>query len=798
MIKRNIVILLVMVIIFLSVAYAAFSQQLDITGIASISAEWKIEFTDIEEINSSYANNVSMTAVGTLATFEVDLLAPGAYMEYEVEVSNNGTIDAQLAEITTSFSEPETPEEIQFFLSGVEVGSELNAGESTNFLLRIEWIGGMPLEITKQFQVAFLYAQNTGIFESERKPVITLLGDNLVELKVGEAYNEQGATAVDSYDEDISEDVVVTSDLNVNEAGIYMIKYNVTDEYGKNADEVIRVVYVLAGEIVGHWKLNGNATDSSSNNNHGTNYGATATSDRNDNLNRALHFDGDSYVRSEHIDDYNVEDSLTIAAWIKRSDGQLYSWACMVNRNRDQGINLQHNQTNTAFQFAVRTDTGRTHIDATPTGGIQDNVWYHLAGVYNGSNIIFYINGVEAGTAPRTGDVYLSTTPFLIGAWGHASVADRFFYGDIDDVRFYNVALSGQEIVDIYEEGMPTNYEVTYVRNPTVAGELEKYSELVDQGSIVAGNDYTSNEGYTFVNYTIVDGSCVGVFDSSTGECTAVVGDMTIQANWIASNYTVTYLVAGEGVIEPEFRTVTHRFSAAAPTVTPNLEYELLDFSIVTGDCGGNFNLTTGFCSSVTENITIQANMAILYFSDNFNREEIGDDWIIESGDITIEDNYLKLRADDNSERSWLTLNKSFIEGDIEFDWYSDHNANVGSDMRFKFLATGDLITTASWSQEGYQVQWETWNAGSPMRLYRLNGSSSTLLGGFFLSLEDGRNTWHNMRIEITDTEIKLYHNDDLKITSTDTTYRGEGDFIFGGREGINRTVRYDNFSIGE
>ncbi len=198
--------------------------------------------------------------------------------------------------------------------------------------------------------------------------------------------------------------------------------------------------------------------------------------------------------------------------------------------------------------------------------------------------------------------------------------------------------------------------------------------------------------------------------------------------------------------------------------------------------------------------MTIQANLVIPFFSDNFNREEIGADWLIESGDVSIENNTLKLRADDNSERSWLRLNKSFIEGDIEFDWYSDHNANNGSDMRFKFMATGDLNTSASWSQEGYQVQWETWNAsgGFPMRLYCLNGSTSTVLGDFSLSLEEGRNTWHNMRIEITGSEIKIYHNNDLQITTNDTTYRGEGDFIFGGREGINRTVFYNNFSIGD
>ena len=40
-------------------------------------------------------------------------------------------------------------------------------------------------------------------------PVITLVGDAVVDLSVGDTYSESGATASDNYDGDISADIVM-------------------------------------------------------------------------------------------------------------------------------------------------------------------------------------------------------------------------------------------------------------------------------------------------------------------------------------------------------------------------------------------------------------------------------------------------------------------------------------------------------------------------------------------------------------------------------------------------------------
>ncbi len=76
------------------------------------------------------------------------------------------------------------------------------------------------------------------------KPVIALKGDSTVNLTVGEAYTDAGATANDNKDGDITSKVVKSGTVDTATAGTYTVKYNVTDAAGNEADEVTRTVIV--------------------------------------------------------------------------------------------------------------------------------------------------------------------------------------------------------------------------------------------------------------------------------------------------------------------------------------------------------------------------------------------------------------------------------------------------------------------------------------------------------------------------------------------------------------------------
>jgi len=76
-------------------------------------------------------------------------------------------------------------------------------------------------------------------------PVITLTGLVIIEIDINESYTDQGATATDAVDGDISEDIVVGGDIvDTTTAGTYVITYNVSDAADNAAVEVIRTVNV--------------------------------------------------------------------------------------------------------------------------------------------------------------------------------------------------------------------------------------------------------------------------------------------------------------------------------------------------------------------------------------------------------------------------------------------------------------------------------------------------------------------------------------------------------------------------
>ena len=75
-------------------------------------------------------------------------------------------------------------------------------------------------------------------------PRINILGSNPVNVEQGTPYTDAGATAFDTVDGDISNDIKTASTVNTTTAGTYTVTYNVTDSESNTADEVVRTVNV--------------------------------------------------------------------------------------------------------------------------------------------------------------------------------------------------------------------------------------------------------------------------------------------------------------------------------------------------------------------------------------------------------------------------------------------------------------------------------------------------------------------------------------------------------------------------
>lgn len=96
--------------------------------------------------------------------------------------------------------------------------------------------------------VTFVNKYDGGGEEENTPPVITLVGNNPVEVIQGNSYNDAGATAYDNEDGDITDDIVTNNPVNTSILGTYIVTYNVEDSEGSSADEVTRTVNVVPGQ----------------------------------------------------------------------------------------------------------------------------------------------------------------------------------------------------------------------------------------------------------------------------------------------------------------------------------------------------------------------------------------------------------------------------------------------------------------------------------------------------------------------------------------------------------------------
>lgn len=74
-------------------------------------------------------------------------------------------------------------------------------------------------------------------------PTISLNGDENIEVTIDTEYVEAGATAIDNLDGDLTDNIKITNNININELGEYKVIYEVTDK-NDNKKEIIRNVKV--------------------------------------------------------------------------------------------------------------------------------------------------------------------------------------------------------------------------------------------------------------------------------------------------------------------------------------------------------------------------------------------------------------------------------------------------------------------------------------------------------------------------------------------------------------------------
>jgi len=156
----------------------------------------------------------------------------------------------------------------------------------------------------------------------------------------------------------------------------------------------------------------------------------------------ALSFDGASgLVQVAASSSLGLSGAMTLSGWINPSASQS-GWRTIVQRQADAYFLNASNDTGPLRPSGGANLGGATRwvggSSASPVGS-----WTHVALTYNGSQLVLYVNGVQAGTLAASGVIQSSSSPLWIG--GNQPYGE-YFAGLIDDVRVYNRALSQAEI----------------------------------------------------------------------------------------------------------------------------------------------------------------------------------------------------------------------------------------------------------------------------------------------------------------------------------------------------------------
>jgi len=136
--------------------------------------------------------------------------------------------------------------------------------------------------------------------------------------------------------------------------------------------------------------------------------------------------------------------ALTLEAWIYPTQFQTYYFnGSVISKETSNGSGYALNVGGDG-QGRILIGTGNWMEAAAPAKSISLNQWSHIAGVYDGSSIKFYVNGVLKATTNIVGSMISSTSPLYIG--GSSAFFGRDFIGGIDEVSIWNRALNVTEI----------------------------------------------------------------------------------------------------------------------------------------------------------------------------------------------------------------------------------------------------------------------------------------------------------------------------------------------------------------
>ena len=197
----------------------------------------------------------------------------------------------------------------------------------------------------------------------------------------------------------------------------------------------------LPSGLVIHLAFDNSTDDSSGNGLNGIGHEITYATGK---TGQAAVFNGrGSYVTVPDSAALNLTGPFTLVAWFKFDVGGNWNPRIFHKGNSYQIYTIGLGSVrNLEFSCTAGGVTGPA---------VRAGQWTHVAGVFDGTAVILYVNGALVGQSPGSGPLEVNQDDLTIGR--NAEQGTDFFKGAINEAQIYKRALSAREIQSIYQAG---------------------------------------------------------------------------------------------------------------------------------------------------------------------------------------------------------------------------------------------------------------------------------------------------------------------------------------------------------
>jgi hypothetical protein len=165
-------------------------------------------------------------------------------------------------------------------------------------------------------------------------------------------------------------------------------------------------------------------------------------------IGHALKFDGKDDLVDCGMEEYDFGDVFSVALWLRHVGGD---YRAIINNGYTEApfdIRFGREDAGTRLYAIMRTTERPDRFLLQML--VPPNEWHHIALVYDGKRVNYYLDGASETSGDLTGKIKKVADPVVMGT----NARPEWYSGLLDEVAIFNVALNKDDIKAIMNKGL--------------------------------------------------------------------------------------------------------------------------------------------------------------------------------------------------------------------------------------------------------------------------------------------------------------------------------------------------------